>query len=112
MLKSLILCSATSARFYHIAESGITTDVLGRHLTVETERIKSILKIFNPLKQTKRLHKNGPGPQNHETSAKTELLTIMQGCGFSKTLAQNGSQGKSSSKIQSWTSSHWTLAAF
>jgi hypothetical protein len=25
--------------FCHVAESGITADVLGRHLTVETERI-------------------------------------------------------------------------
>ncbi len=32
--------------FDHLAESGITTDVLGRHLTVETERIKNMLKIY------------------------------------------------------------------
>ncbi len=43
---SLILCSATSPRLWPSSESGITTDVLGRHLTVETERIKNILKIY------------------------------------------------------------------
>jgi hypothetical protein len=32
--------------FYYLAESGITADVLGWHLTVETERIKNILKIY------------------------------------------------------------------
>jgi hypothetical protein len=31
--------------FYHLAESGITADVLGRHLTVETDRIKNIFHI-------------------------------------------------------------------
>jgi hypothetical protein len=41
---SLILCSATSARL--LPSCWITTDVLGRHLTVETERIKNILKVF------------------------------------------------------------------
>jgi hypothetical protein len=44
---SLILCSAPSVLgFYHLAESGITENVLGRHLTVETERMKNILKIY------------------------------------------------------------------
>jgi hypothetical protein len=32
--------------FYHLSESGITADVFGRHLTVETERNKNILKIY------------------------------------------------------------------
>ncbi len=32
--------------FYYLSESGITADVLGRHLTVETERIKNVLKIY------------------------------------------------------------------
>jgi hypothetical protein len=48
LLSSLILCYVMSPvlGFCHVAASGITADVLGRHLTVETERIRNILQIF------------------------------------------------------------------
>jgi hypothetical protein len=40
--------------FCHVAESGIIADVLGRHLTVDTEKIKSILKIYQQSTQTNK----------------------------------------------------------
>jgi hypothetical protein len=47
-----------------------------------------------------------------KTRANYRILTIMQGCGFSKSRLKRVHQEIFLFKDPSWASSHWTLAAF
>ncbi len=82
--------------FYHLSESEITTDVLGRHFTVETEKVHQEILLFKDWKLGGHL----PTGLLLHTALK-DLLTI--NCGFWEQVIKKVSKRISGAqKVRKW----------